>query len=66
MHDPEHQSLKPTPQVGLRCLKCGHGKFRVIYTRGTRDGKIVRRRECRACGTRLSTRESIIGGVTGP
>jgi transcriptional regulator NrdR family protein len=47
--------------VGLRCLKCGERRFRVIYTRGTPDGKIVRRRQCRGCGTRVTTREQMIG-----
>jgi transcriptional regulator NrdR family protein len=49
------------PQVGLRCRKCGGSRFRVIYTRA-RDGKIIRRRECRECGTRVTTWERAIGG----
>jgi len=47
--------------VGLRCRKCGERQFRVNYTRGSRDGKIVRRRECRNCRTRVTTWEYAIG-----
>jgi transcriptional regulator NrdR family protein len=53
--------LNPTTHVGLRCRKCGERQFRVIYTRGTRDGRVVRRRECRACQARITTREQVVG-----
>ncbi len=46
---------------GLRCRKCGCGHFRVIYTRRAWGGKLVRRRECRHCGNRVTTSERIIG-----
>lgn len=42
---------------GLVCPKCGCRHFRVIYTRPVRGGKIMRRRECRNCGRRLTTYE---------
>ena len=49
------------PQArGLRCRKCGGGKFWVIYTRA-REDKLVRRRECRNCKTRVTTWETAIG-----
>lgn len=46
---------------GLRCRNCGCGHFRVIYTRRAVGGRIVRRRECRHCGTRLTTWERTVG-----
>jgi C4-type Zn-finger protein len=43
---------------GLECPKCGCRHFRVIYT--TRHpNAIERRRACRNCGYRVSTREQI-------
>lgn len=45
----------PTNQRGLRCPKCGCGHFRVIYARAKADGRIIRRRECRYCGKRITT-----------
>lgn len=46
---------------GLRCRHCGCGHFRVIYTRRAWGGKLVRRRECRNCGYRLTTWERVVG-----
>lgn len=46
---------------GLRCRHCGCGHFYVVYTRPGRDGKLVRRRECRNCGERITTWERVIG-----
>lgn len=46
---------------GLRCRHCECGQFRVIYTRRRSGGKLVRRRECRHCGHRVTTSERIIG-----
>ena len=43
--------------AGLICPRCGCGHFRVIYTRPAARGRIVRRRECRHCGRRLTTME---------
>jgi transcriptional regulator NrdR family protein len=47
---------------GLTCRKCGHQRFRVVYTRARVD-KLVRRRECRQCGERMTTWERALGGV---
>ena len=46
---------------GLRCRKCGCGHFRVIYTRRGSGGKLIRRRECRYCGQRMTTWERSLG-----
>ncbi len=44
-------------QRGLVCPKCGCKHFYVIYTRPTWGGRIMRRRECRHCGKRITTWE---------
>ena len=49
---------KPSDKIGLVCHKCGGDRWRVIYTRGKPGGKLMRRRECRACSTRITTRET--------
>lgn len=49
-------------QRGLRCRRCGGQQFRVIDTRAALDGKVIRRRECRICGSRMTTWERAIGG----
>jgi transcriptional regulator NrdR family protein len=46
---------------GLTCRQCGWRRFRVIYTRAALGGKVVRRRECRNCRTRVTTWERAIG-----
>ena len=46
---------------GLECRACGCKHFRVIYTRAYRGGRLVRRRECRHCGRRMTTWERAIG-----
>ena len=46
---------------GLECRKCGCRHLRVLYTRRAFGGRIVRRRECRNCGKRLSTWEKEAG-----
>ncbi len=47
--------------AGLRCWKCRSRQFRVIYTRPCPNGGIMRRRACRQCGTKITTRERMIG-----
>jgi hypothetical protein len=44
------------PALGLVCKGCGCRDYRVLYT-DRRDGYILRRRECRHCGRRVTTRE---------
>jgi len=41
---------------GIVCHGCGCRHFLVVYTRRER-GRIVRRRECRHCGRRITTYE---------
>jgi len=42
---------------GIRCPRCGCGHWRVVYTRAAFGNQLVRRRECRYCGKRLTTTE---------
>jgi transcriptional regulator NrdR family protein len=44
-------------QKGLVCRHCGCRHFRVIYTRRAWGGRLMRRRECRYCGKRMTTWE---------
>jgi transcriptional regulator NrdR family protein len=46
---------------GLRCRQCGCRHFHVIYTRAAWGSKLIRRRECRHCGNRVTTCERIVG-----
>ncbi|QDU44594.1 transcriptional regulator NrdR [Symmachiella dynata] len=48
-------------QRGLQCSACGHQRLRVIYTRAAKGSKLVRRRECRNCGARITTWERTAG-----
>ena len=41
---------------GLTCRTCGCRHFIVVYTRPI-PGGILRRRQCRNCGRRITTRE---------
>ena len=42
---------------GLECPRCGCRHFRVLHTRRASGGRILRRRECRHCGRRMTTYE---------
>lgn len=46
-------------KLGLVCRRCACQHFKVIYLKRLPNGAIVRRRECRHCGTRMTTRETI-------
>ncbi len=46
---------------GLRCRHCGCKHFLVVYTRPALGRALVRRRECRNCGKRMTTWERTIG-----
>jgi len=48
---------KQAEQRGPACPKCGCGHFWVVYTRASWGGRIMRRRECRHCGKRITTFE---------
>jgi hypothetical protein len=43
---------------GLECPRCGCQHFHVLYTRAAIGGRILRRRECRHCGRRVTTYEA--------
>lgn len=58
-----NQKKEADDQRGLKCRSCGGQRFRVIYTRASWGAKILRRRQCRRCGTRLTTWERAIGGT---
>jgi hypothetical protein len=46
--------------AGLVCPRCHCRDFHVIYTR-RQENSVMRRRECRHCGRRVTTREKVIG-----
>ena len=50
-------SAAQTEKRGLECRGCSCKHFRVVYTRPTWGGRIMRRRECRHCGRRMTTWE---------
>ncbi len=44
----------------MKCPYCGHNKDKVVDSRESRDGAAIRRRrECLACGRRMTTYEQI-------
>ena len=49
--------VKPPDKRGFECISCGCRDFRVLYTRPVWGGRILRRRECRHCGRRITTYE---------
>lgn len=49
-----------TQRPGLACPHCGGTQLKVIYTRSRHGAKVVRRRECRQCQTRLTTWERAV------
>lgn len=51
----------PSEKRGLECPTCGCRELRVVYTRRALGGRLVRRRECRHCGRRITTSEHPIG-----
>jgi len=48
-------------KLGLVCKACGCQHFRVIYLKRLHGGVLMRRRECRNCGRRVTTRERAAG-----
>ena len=66
MNEPQLSAAKPADPRGLTCPKCSCQHFDVVYTRRGWGGKIIRRRECRYCGRRITTwdclsSQSVIG-----
>ena len=56
----QSQPQSPQSNQGLACPHCGCRHFYVVYTRPKAD-KIVRRKECRHCGKRITTHEKTTG-----
>jgi len=54
---PPKPAEKPQERRGLVCPRCGCQHFWVVYTRASWGNRIVRRRECRHCGRRITTTE---------
>jgi len=50
----------PSDRRGIECPRCGCRHLRVVYTRPALGGRIIRRRECRHCGRRITTYEQSI------
>jgi transcriptional regulator NrdR family protein len=44
---------------GIECPTCACRHFRIVYTRRGHGGQLVRRRECRHCGRRVTTIEKL-------
>jgi len=59
MTGPVRQTPKGDGVRGIRCPSCGCGHFRVVYTRRAWGGRVIRRRECRHCGRRVTTSEQM-------
>jgi transcriptional regulator NrdR family protein len=45
---------------GLVCGRCGCQHLRVVYLKPLPNGMVLRRRECRQCRRRFSTRETAL------
>lgn len=52
------KGTEPEGDVGLECPRCGCGHFHVLYTRATVANRLLRRRQCRHCGRRITTYET--------
>jgi hypothetical protein len=63
MNMPEESKRDPEttgkPTGGIECRSCGCRHFWVIYVDKSKPNVIVRRRECRNCGHRITTREEV-------
>ena len=55
------QENRSQEKRGLECPKCGCKDLRVVYRRAKPGGRVLRRRECRHCGRRMSTYEKAAG-----
>jgi len=61
MNDPMKQVAAAGVPMGLVCRTCGCRHFHVLYTRRASRGRLMRRRECRHCGRRVTTSEQVVG-----
>jgi transcriptional regulator NrdR family protein len=63
MEDRTQATEKQEERRGIECPRCGCKHFRVLYTRRALGGRILRRRECRHCGRRVTTYEQTLGNA---
>jgi transcriptional regulator NrdR family protein len=54
----ENVSKEAGAKRGLECPRCGCRHLGVVYSRPRADKTVVRRRECRHCGRRITTTEA--------
>lgn len=54
---PQGEAAAGKEKRGLECPKCGCKHLPVVYTRATILSRVMRRRECRNCGRRITTYE---------
>ena len=57
----QHEIVVHGQRTGLVCSACGCQHFRVVYLKRLPNGVLMRRRECRFCGKRMTTREAATG-----
>ena len=55
--DPAQAEGPSGDNQGLECRWCGCRHFRVMYTRPTWGGRVLRRTECRHCARRMTAWE---------
>ena len=60
MTKPTNQS-QPDDDRGLACPECRCRHFFVVYVRRAKHQRVMRRRECRNCGRRITTYEKVSG-----
>ena len=63
MDAPTESADNKSEKRGLECPRCGCQHFRVLYTRRAWGGRLLRRRECRYCGRRITTYEQAVARV---
>ncbi|MDW8265354.1 MAG: hypothetical protein RMJ52_08475 [Gemmataceae bacterium] len=60
--------MKPSPPprkpIGIRCPRCGGGRFKTTHTEPLSDERIRRRKKCLGCGRRVVTFEAILTPTT--
>jgi len=62
LHEAE-EGGEPRPEPkGIECPHCGCRHFFTVKSRPSTKGYVLRRKECRHCGHRLTTKERVIGG----
>jgi len=52
-------AMRDETRRGIECPKCGCRHFHVVYTRRG-PARVLRRRECRNCGRRITTCERAV------